>query len=384
MLNLLQFPPRRSKHPPGPDIKSVRLGWVGCFVAALAFLASSARAAATVSTPPPVLTGTPGGWLLSIPLSQSTQAAVTPTEKWSPPRLVFFLPGSRASAYGGVIGKPVSQIKVTQEEAGVSVTLVMPTLFNHYAVVEGGTLKVFIQKPVLMGKTIVVDPGHGGHDPGALALSGGDDEKSLVLNAALTLKTQLEAAGARVILTRGTDLFLELKERAALANTAAPHAFVSVHANSMPWKPEVQGTETYYFSEKSKPLAMAIQEQVIAATPQVDRGFRQARFFVIRNTTMPGVLLETGFVTNSGDLARLKNPQYLHNLAAGVVNGLETFFGGKPFLRYQNGPAPKAPAMPIVIARPTPQPVNPQEARLAINFADQALGRVLPPDTGIF
>ncbi len=358
----------------------MHLARVGCFVAALALLASSARALAAT----PMLSGTPGGWLLSVPLAQAPQTPVTPTEKWSPPRLVFFLPGGRASAFSGAMGKPVSQLKITQEAEGVSVTLVMPTLFNHHTAVEDGALKVFIQKPLLMGKTIVVDPGHGGHDPGALALSGDDNEKTLVLNASLALKEQLEAAGTRVILTRGTDLFLELKERAALANTSAPHAFVSVHANSMPWKPEVQGTETYYFSEKSKPLAQAIQQQVIAATPQLDRGSRQARFFVIRNTAMPGVLLETGFVTNSGDLARLKNPQHLHNLAAGVVNGLETFFGGKPFLRYQDGPAPRPPAMPIVIARPTPQPVSPQEARIAINFADQALGRVLPPDTGVF
>jgi N-acetylmuramoyl-L-alanine amidase len=111
----------------------------------------------------------------------------------------------------------------------------------------------------------------------------------------------------------------------ALANRVGATAFVSIHANAISMsRPEVNGIETFYFSDpRSARLAARIQRQVLNVSPgSPDRGVRQGRFFVIRRTTMPSVLVETGFVTGRLDAPRLAMADHRRRLALAIATGI--------------------------------------------------------------
>ncbi|GAF64988.1 N-acetylmuramoyl-L-alanine amidase [Bacillus sp. TS-2] len=176
----------------------------------------------------------------------------------------------------------------------------------------------------LTGKTIVVDPGHGGTDPGAVA--NGLLEKEIVLDVSLRLKKHLEAAGAKVIMTRSTDVFLRLEDRARIANTSNADAFISVHANAGGGT----GIETFWnstnTSSKSQTLATNLQREMIRATNMRDRGVKTGNFHVIRETRIPSALVEVGFVDTISDASKLRSPSYRENVAKGIYNGVVSNF----------------------------------------------------------
>jgi N-acetylmuramoyl-L-alanine amidase len=152
---------------------------------------------------------------------------------------------------------------------------------------------------------VVVDPGHGGPDPGAIGV-GGIQEKDIVLDIARELAAKLRDQGIEVIMTRDADIDLDLEPRVALAERVKADFFVSIHANSIDINhPNVNGLQTYYFHDNSNRLAQVIQQEVLQTTGVIDRGVKTARFYVIRNTSMPAVLVEVGFVTGRDDAAHL-------------------------------------------------------------------------------
>lgn len=178
---------------------------------------------------------------------------------------------------------------------------------------------------------VVIDPGHGGPDPGAVGI-GGLRETDVVLDVSLQMARLLQARGVDVVLTRTTEVDVDLPPRVALANASNADAFVSVHANALSMsRPDVNGIETFFFeggSRRSRALAAALQQQMLAISPgSPDRGVRTARFFVIRRTVMPSALVEMGFVTGSLDASRLADPNFRRRmaiaLAAGVLNYLQ-------------------------------------------------------------
>ncbi|MBA3722282.1 MAG: N-acetylmuramoyl-L-alanine amidase [Parachlamydiaceae bacterium] len=191
-------------------------------------------------------------------------------------------------------------------------------------------------KPSLIKEkcTIVIDPGHGGHDVGTQSVSKPRyQEKSLNLVTANFVKGFLQQLGYKVILTRQTDKFISLDKRAQFANDLKPDLFVSIHYNSAP-SAEAEGVEVFFYQSKddkkrvlqSKKLAQSVLKNVIAHTKAKSRGVKQGNFAVIRETKMPAILIEGGFVTNDNEMQKLKDPAYLKKLAWGIANGVEEFW----------------------------------------------------------
>lgn len=178
---------------------------------------------------------------------------------------------------------------------------------------------------------VVIDPGHGGPDPGAVGI-GGLRETDVVLDVCLQIARLLQARGVQVLMTRTSEVDVDLPPRVALANSSGAELFVSVHANALSMaRPDVNGIETFFFEgegSSSRRLAVALQEQMVAISPGTpDRGVRTGRFFVIRRTVMPSALVEMGFLTGAIDSRRLADANFRRRMAlalsAGILNALQ-------------------------------------------------------------
>ncbi|HLN61753.1 MAG TPA: N-acetylmuramoyl-L-alanine amidase [Symbiobacteriaceae bacterium] len=182
----------------------------------------------------------------------------------------------------------------------------------------------------LNGTTIVVDPGHGGDDPGAVV--GDTKEKKLVLEISQALESTLEEQGAKVILTRDEDKSLggrlreELGKRVAKADEHDAQVYVSIHANKdncVCW-----GAQSFYQRKGNpagKELAVAIQNQLRLQTPTT-RVALPANFFVLRKATVPAAMVEVGFLTNARERAMLQDRAYQRTLATAIAMGVADFF----------------------------------------------------------
>jgi len=197
--------------------------------------------------------------------------------------------------------------------------------------------------PVKLGmKTIMVDAGHGGSDPGAI--NGSHKEKIYTLQIAKRLQTQLEKLGFRVIMTRTGDTYPTLQERAALCKKYKPDLYISIHCNSSTSKTPagietyravpVGGTETKgskvktekqsanEFDANSSRLAYEIQKGMLAATGGTDRGTRHQAIYVIGNASCPAVLVEVGYLSNEAEVKKIASPDYQNKIVSGILAGL--------------------------------------------------------------
>jgi N-acetylmuramoyl-L-alanine amidase len=223
--------------------------------------------------------------------------------------------------------------------------------------------------------TVVLDPGHGGKDPGAIGV-GGLAEKDVVLAIARRLQTRLQALpGVRVVLTRAADVFVPLEERTARANAERADLFVSIHANASP-NPRLAGVETYYLNntddratlrlaamenglrtvtghrigsrdvslilsdliqsykvEESAHLADDVQHALVGALAARgggnDLGVKRGPFYVLVGAGMPCVLVEVSFLTNPKEGPRLAAPAYQTAIADGLLRGIERFVNNR-------------------------------------------------------
>lgn len=175
---------------------------------------------------------------------------------------------------------------------------------------------------------VVLDAGHGGDDPGAIQM--GYNEKDLVLPIALEAGKALEAAGVRVAYTRDADATVSLADRVQTADAYGAALFVSIHANAYTLKPALNGVETYCFERggASETLAASVHKAVLAATGAADHGQRTANYYVLRNATMPAILLETGYMTNEAECAKLIDPAYRSSIASGLAAGILNYLDG--------------------------------------------------------
>jgi len=217
---------------------------------------------------------------------------------------------------------------------------------------------------------IVIDAGHGGHDPGTLGPDG-IEEKNVVLDVALRLGALLkQRLGADVIYTRDTDTFVPLETRTEIANKARADLFISIHANSSS-DPTVRGVETYYlnFTTSADALAVAARENAvsnqsihqlsdlvkkIALQDKIsesrefasdveqslydglgdgnsglkDRGVKKAPFVVLIGANMPSILAEISFLTNPEDASELRRPQYRERIAESLYSGVARYVEG--------------------------------------------------------
>ena len=184
----------------------------------------------------------------------------------------------------------------------------------------------------LQGKVIVLDPGHGGSNPGAVQNNSRESDNNLAV--ALKLRSKLVNEGAKVIMTRETDrtvaaegssLKEELQERVTIAENNHADIFVSIHTNQNP-NSSIAGAMTFYHSGKSPKLAQSIQQALIYETQAVDKGIAPATFYVVRNTSMPSVLIEMGFISNQKEAALLQSDSYRNKLAQGIFSGITNYF----------------------------------------------------------
>lgn len=176
---------------------------------------------------------------------------------------------------------------------------------------------------------VVVDPGHGGPDPGAIGI-GGLQEKGIVLDIGQQVASLLEQQGVQAVLTRSNDIDLDLEPRVQLAERINATVFVSIHANAISLsRPDISGLETYYFSSGDQ-LARTIHNSILQGTGAKDRGVRQARFYVLRKTSMPAVLIEVGFVTGQDDAAKLSTSAYRRRMAEAIVRGILQYIRQNP------------------------------------------------------
>ncbi len=221
-------------------------------------------------------------------------------------------------------------------------------------------------------REVVIDAGHGGKDPGAIGITG-FQEKTVNLDVARRLKKILEAEGIKVIMTRTDDTFISLQERTAIASRSKADLFISIHANSSPAR-GVHGVEAYclrdlgtlekneaqrqenhklmfknlsmkkgslnledivedmLYTHKqsvSPALAADLADRVARTARAQDRGDKQSRFFVLRNTLIPAVLVEIGFVTNPKEGRLLKTDDYRQRIAEGLANGILGYGDGR-------------------------------------------------------
>lgn len=168
---------------------------------------------------------------------------------------------------------------------------------------------------------VVIDPGHGGRDPGAVGI-GGIQEKEIVLDISFQVARLLEQQGVQTVMSRTDDSEIDLEPRVSLAERINATLFVSIHANAINMsRPDISGIETYYF-DSGLDLARTIHASILEGTGATDRRVRQARFYVLRKTSMPSVLLEVGFVTGAEDAARLSDPAYRSQMAASIARGI--------------------------------------------------------------
>ncbi len=205
---------------------------------------------------------------------------------------------------------------------------------SKFPLMQQEAAKSQMKPPLLVHNfLIIIDPGHGGHDIGTQSISKPRyQEKSLNLVTAKFVRDFLQHMGYQVIMTRDEDKFISLEKRAKMANDHEPTIFVSIHYNSAPIA-EAQGIEVFFYQSKedkervikSKRLAYAVLKNIVAETKAKSRGVKAGNFLVIRETTMPAILVEGGFVTNEAELQHLKDPVYLKRLAWGIVRGIEEY-----------------------------------------------------------
>jgi N-acetylmuramoyl-L-alanine amidase len=274
---------------------------------------------------------------LRLRLSRPLQSPPT-FRRIDPWTLELSLPNVRYPAgSGGKLGNSVASSTATEGPTQTTLQIRLTRPMGVEFSTAGNDINLVLIKPVgdsrLAGKTIVVDAGHGGTDSGARA--GGVNEKDLTLSISRLIAQELAGAGATVIMTRKTDVFIALGERAAIANRNNADLFVSVHINSTAKANSSTGSITFY--HKKEPLGMLLAECIqrelakISGIPSIgtwsDQRIYSSGFAVLRNARMPSVLLELGFINHNRDRARMVQPAYQAAVAKAVLQGLRVYFG---------------------------------------------------------
>jgi N-acetylmuramoyl-L-alanine amidase len=179
--------------------------------------------------------------------------------------------------------------------------------------------------PVTTKFKIVIDAGHGGKDPGAAGASG-MNEKEYTLSLSKKIYELLKQNPMfEPYVTRTDDTFVDLLDRAQLANDLKADAFISLHANFFK-DPQVTGTETYYYFDNSLKLAQVVHEHILSALGFKDRGVRNNQLKVISHTNMPAILLELGYITNKNQEADMLSSDGQTRTAQAIVDGLKQYF----------------------------------------------------------
>ncbi|WP_257138865.1 N-acetylmuramoyl-L-alanine amidase family protein [Bacillus toyonensis] len=174
-------------------------------------------------------------------------------------------------------------------------------------------------------KVIIIDPGHGGNDPGSIGPNG-TREKDITLKTAKNIQKKLEEKGMTVILTREDDTFVPLKKRVAISQNKSADLFLSIHYDGFTTN-DVKGVTTYYYKGlKEKALAETIHEHLFKHIQAKNRGVKSGDYHVLRENQKPSILLELGYITNPEDEERMNSQKFQADVASGVVSGVIEYF----------------------------------------------------------
>ena len=170
--------------------------------------------------------------------------------------------------------------------------------------------------------TVVVDAGHGGEDGGTVEQAA--TEKEINLAVVLKLKELLEEQGIRVVLTRDKDIFMKLEERVQIANGEKADLFISIHCNYYEKDSSIYGLECYYCKsgEEGKHYAEKIMETIEESKNIVSKNVKPADYYILKNTTVPAVLVEIGYLSNYNERNQLMSEEYQEKLAGELVKGI--------------------------------------------------------------
>jgi N-acetylmuramoyl-L-alanine amidase len=178
--------------------------------------------------------------------------------------------------------------------------------------------------PALRGKVIILDPGHGGDDPGALS-DHCPAEKVFTLQTAQAAAGLLRAEGARVYLTRNEDRRSNLRDVIDFANKSDADIFLSIHYNST-YNSGIAGTESYYYNPVSRRLAADMHEALVRGLGRKDRGLHRVRFYTVNHARMPAVLLEPAYLSNSDERDLINSDAFRQKVARAIVKGVKHYF----------------------------------------------------------
>lgn len=173
-------------------------------------------------------------------------------------------------------------------------------------------------------KKVIIDPGHGGSDPGAIGPSS-YQEKAFTLSTSMKLKNLLDSKGYATQLTRSTDIYLSLQERVDISNKSGADLFVSIHANS--FNESSKGVETFSYQSTgmAADVAKLVQARLIANTGLTNRGAKQEAYYVLKYNNIPAILVEAAFISNPTEEALLKSSSFQDKIAKSIIEGIEQY-----------------------------------------------------------
>ncbi|BCW96590.1 MAG: N-acetylmuramoyl-L-alanine amidase [Fimbriimonadales bacterium] len=295
---------------------------------------------------PPLQRGANGVVQLTLPLPEGVRPRVLFLE--DPMRIAIDVPGYLPEPIERAIDDPsmfVRTLRATPIDGGmVRVALELARSVGAQILSGKTGVTLTLRAPRNTGgklreKVIVIDPGHGGAQPGARWREGKTviEEKAIVLAIGLHIAELLSREGAKVILTRAEDKAIGLYERTALANGANAHFFISLHCDSNPRPNSASGTTIYYHKDDadSRALGQAILNEMVKVSGLPSRGVRsdsmlyQTGLAVLRTSQMPAVLIEVGYLNHSFDRAKLVNPDFQKRIAEAIVRGLKAHVEGR-------------------------------------------------------
>lgn len=303
-----------------------------------------------LTTPAPKVWTTAGPFVLvkendrAVQLSLGLTAPLSAAPNFKridPLTLELTLPYAHYEAPPQPIGSPsLTAFEPVENETGTVLTIRLARPLGVEFSTTAKAVTINMVKPEvgngrLAGKTVVIDAGHGAHDSGAKSNDKATFEKDLTLSIAKQTAEEMAKEGATVIMTRKTDVFIELKERAEIANRNNADFFVSIHINSNKTA-KTSGSISFYHGTNSisQVLAVCMQEELkkLPGIPGIGvwsdyKIYKNDGFSVLRNSKMPAVLLEMGFINNANDIAALKSPNYQSAAAKAIVKGLKVYLG---------------------------------------------------------
>lgn len=216
---------------------------------------------------------------------------------------------------------------VGDSDSGELHIYLMDNVDYSFSATAGG-LKLNFSKRTSAIPKIVIDPGHGGKDPGAYSQTIQTQEKALALRTALLVRDKLASRGYDVTMTRDSDWYPTLQDRSGQANNLDVDVFISIHYNSA-GTTSAAGIETFaYFTDDNRKLAEAIQAELIASTGATNRGVKNGNKLIVLNTTkVPAALLELGFLSNPNEAKKISEEYYQNTMAEAIATGIDKYFG---------------------------------------------------------